>query len=171
MDYQNFSTSKFIPRREFVAIPELKPFFGAEIAAALSEFENVNGRSATPVEAAQLERQTVGFWVRSLSGPELGAAFARAKERKNWAAIADGFLSGNPSRVVDAIRQRYGADDIPDEDAENIYLVLAGMEMPDSPDDLKLDTVRKIYEILPVDFRALANAVRILTGKGYLPGE
>ena len=142
-DTKRFMQEKFEPRTADVPMPELADFFD---------------KGETPV-----------FKVRGLEGFEVGRAKEAAARNRNIKAILEGIVSQRSEDVKNAVRKLIGADDdVPQEIAEKIEFVLAGLV---EPPDWKLDNVLWLCRNFPVNFYALSQKILELTGLGHIPGK
>lgn len=142
-DTKRFMQEKFEQRTADVPMSELKDYFD-------------NGEK--PV-----------FKVRCLEGVEIGKAKEAAARNRNIRAILEGILSQRSEDVKDAIHKFLGTnDDVPQDIAEKIEYVLAGLV---EPSDWKLDNVLWLCKNFPVNFYALSQEILKLTGLGHVPGK
>lgn len=142
-DTKRFMQEKFEPRTAEVAMTELMDFFD--------------------------EGEKPVFTVRGLEGFEVGRAKEAAARNRNIRAILEGIVSQRSEDMKDAVRKLIGADDdVPQEIAEKVEFVLAGLV---EPSGWKLDNVLWLCKNFPVNFYALSQKILELTGLGHMPGK
>ena len=142
-DTKRFMQEKFGPRTANVAMSELKDFFK---------------EGADPV-----------FTVRGLEGFEIGRGKEAAARNRTTKAIVEGIVSQRSDDVTTAVKKLMGtSDDVPQDIAERIEFVLAGLV---EPSDWKLDNVLWLCKNFPVNFYTLSIRILELTGLGHLPGK
>lgn len=176
MDIDAFLDVQWDRSTEFVPVPELAPYFKAEIDAALADLAEKSGLATVddidPKRKEAIRDKIAGFTVQGLTGPELGQAKKAATERKNLVAIAEGILSGMPKNILDNIKKLYGGGkDMTEEDALGFHVLMRAIVKPAIPGDKKLQVLRRMYDYFPVDFRYISNRAMFLTGRGHVPGK
>jgi hypothetical protein len=172
MDATAFISAQLTPRTEFVAVPELAPFFEPAIEAAVSaHLEETEADEISKADRDRIIRNVCGFKVRGLTGTEFGKAKKQAQERRNFVAIAEGLFSATPKKIINALKDLYGASDMSEEDALNIYMLMDGIVEPEFQADQKLQVIRKLYDAYPIDFQHIARRILLLTGLGHVPGK
>lgn len=141
-DLQKFQQTHFKPRTAAVPVKDLAAYFA---------------EGMEPV-----------FSVRGLTGTELAQVNEAVTRNRNRAAIAEGLLSKEQSKQIEAVRDLLGIGcAVPDDLARRLEMLVLGSVEPkiDSP------TAVRLAEAFPIEFYALTNKITELTGLGSEPGK
>lgn len=141
-DAKRFLKTKFTPRVEEVAVPDLKAFF-------TGDEESV-------------------WKVRGLTGAELARANEAATKNRNVAAVLEALAGESAKEKAEAVKELLGVGGTTPEDiAKRIeHLVLGSIEPKCTP-----DLAVRLSEAFPIEFYQITNRIMHLTGQGMLPGK
>lgn len=135
-----FAKTAFQPRTARVSLPDLSEFFEGEAA----------------------------WVVRGLNGMEVCQCNEAAERNRSRAAIAEGLLSEDSGKQVEALREMLGVGSaVPDDIAKRLEMLVMGSVDPviDHP------TAVKLCQAYPVEFYNLTTKILELTGLGSEPGK
>lgn len=141
-DAKRFLKTKFTPRVEEVAVPDLQAFFPD---------------GERPV-----------WKVRGLTGAELGRANEAAARNKNIAAVLEALAGESAKEKADAVKELLGVGGTTPEDiAKRLEHLALGSVEPKCTADLAV----RLSEAYPIEFFQITNRIMHLTGQGMLPGK
>jgi len=141
-DSKRFLKTKFSPRTEEIAVPDLQVFFP--------------------------EGERAVWKVRGLTGQELGRANEAAEKNRNIAAILEGLASETAKEKADAVKELLGiGGTTPQDIAKRLEQLTIGSVDP----ACSLDLAVRLCEAFPIEFFQLTNKIMELTGRGQLPGK
>ena len=141
-DSKKFLKTKFIPRTEGLALPDLQAFFK--------------------------EGETAVWIVRGLTGQEVGRASEASDRNKNIAAILEGLTAEASKDKAEALKDLLGiGGNTPADIAKRLeHLTIASVDPK-----CTLDLAVRLCEVYPIEFYQLTNKIMELTGRGQLPGK
>ena len=137
-----FLSAKLNAREEDVPVPDLKAWFDAK---------------ETPV-----------WRVRGLTGAEMARVLEAVSRNKNRAAIAEGLMSDDDRKQIEALRAMLGVgDNVPDDIAKRLEQLVLGSVEPKCDQQLAV----RLCESFAIEFYQLTNKITALTGMGYELGK
>ena len=143
-DVKAFMETNFIPREAEVEIvePELKNFFNSE------------------------DKQV--WFVKGLTGPQLGRAEAIAVASEDLKKMIEGLLSRRSKDKAEAIQKLAGlSEDLPVDIAKRIEHLVMGSVVPEVDHQLAV----KLCDTFPVEFYLVTTKIAEISGKGHVPGK
>lgn len=141
-DVNAFVNERFEDRVTDVPVPDLRQWFGG----------------SDPV-----------WRVRGLTGDELGRVNEAVEKYKNVNALISSMIGKDPGQKAEAVKEALGiaGQKTPESIVRELELVVIGSVDPVC--DMSLAV--KLKDNFPIEFRQIAQAILIATGKGRVPGK
>ena len=142
-DARAFLAERFEDRITDVPVPDLKHWFVA---------------GSAPV-----------WRVRGLTGDELGRVNEALEKYRNVSALVNSLVGADPRQKAEAVKEALGiaGQKTPESIVRELELVVIGSVDPIC--DMQLAV--KLKDNFPIEFRQIAQAILVATGKGRVPGK